>query len=106
MSYIYGEQLPPNLPDDYPIYEVLEMATDWPVSLSVTDEVSVVVMPEGEQAKLVAMSDIEGGTAKPVAEQIIELDTPLIEARRIAGDLARKTTRMLSEIWEAPDFEK
>jgi len=105
LSWVYGNQLPPDLPSDLPAYEILEMSKNWPFSISNTDEVSVVLLPDGDAAKLVAYQkdESESSGIKMVAEKTVKLDELLLSLQETASAMARRATGMLSRLeWPVP----
>jgi len=96
LSWQYGTPLPPDLPPDLPVYEILNMATDMPYNIIQTDEVSVYLVPDVDFAKLVARSEYFD---KPLAEHEVNLNDTLEKIRNDASAMARGATRMLIDIF-------
>ena len=102
LSWLLGREVPPDLDDDLPAYELLNMATDGPISIANTDEVSVILEPSGigNSAKLVTLRQ---GSEEPLSEHLVLLNTPLSKLRHDASAMARKATAMLS--MQSQDFQ-
>ena len=80
--------------------EMEEECTDFPFRLVNTDEVSIVLEPAGERAKLVVYATRNGESVK-FGEKAVDLDTALVELERKAYELAQFSTSAISD---SPDL--
>ena len=89
LAWVYGDETS-QFPEEMPLYELFRDETRYGWRVANTDEVSVIVVPDGEHAELIVKSEEEyPGLASPIK---ISLNTSMKELREIASIMAQRAT--------------